>query len=66
VEEAIETIVRKARAAVIPIRDGQAMDDPTQWLNQGARILAIGNDEMFVGRSAYAALDRFQDVVGAA
>jgi len=63
VQQAIETIAAKARKAGMPFGDGRSMDDPTEWLNRGARILAIGDDEGFVRQSAWAARERFDNAV---
>ena len=60
VQEAIETVYAKARAAHMPFGDGRPAEDALAWLRRGAQIIAAGDDEMFIRRGAYEAYDGFQ------
>jgi 2-keto-3-deoxy-L-rhamnonate aldolase RhmA len=63
VQEAIETVYQKALEAGMPFGDGRPAEDPLPWLERGAQLIAIGDDEWFVRRSAYAAMQSFQDAM---
>ena len=63
VQEAIETVYAKARTAEMPFGDGRPVDNPMEWLKRGAQIIAVGDDEMFIRRSAFAAMRSFQDAM---
>jgi 2-keto-3-deoxy-L-rhamnonate aldolase RhmA len=59
-KEAISTIVAKATAAGVPFGTGRPMDDQFDWASRGARILAMGDDEMFIQQGALKSLDEFK------
>ena len=64
VQAAINTVVAKARAARKPFGSGvPAIDDPSEWLNLGAQLVGVADDQMFIQRGAYAAMDRFHDLM---
>jgi 2-keto-3-deoxy-L-rhamnonate aldolase RhmA len=58
--EAINTIVAKANAAGMPFGTGRPMDDQFEWARRGARILAMGDDEMFIQQGALRSLAEFK------
>lgn len=60
VQEAIETAIAKARAAGVPFGDGRPTENPVEWLERGAQIIAVGDDEWFVRKGASAALEDFR------
>jgi 2-keto-3-deoxy-L-rhamnonate aldolase RhmA len=60
VQEAIETVYAKARAVGMPFGDGRPVEDSLEWLKRGAQLIAIGDDEWFIRRSANAALQSYQ------
>lgn len=64
VQEAIDSVIAKARAAGVPFGDGRVAENPAEWLERGAQIISIGDDEMFVRRGAYAAMAGFQKANG--
>jgi len=59
-KEAISTIVAKANAAGMPFGTGRPMDDQFEWASRGARILAMGDDEMFIQNGALKSLEEFK------
>jgi 4-hydroxy-2-oxoheptanedioate aldolase len=63
VQAAISHVIAEARAARMPFGDGRPADDPADWLNRGAQIIAVGDDEAFIRRSATAALAGFHDAL---
>lgn len=63
VQKAIETVYAKARAAQMPFGDGRPVDNPLEWLERGAQIIAVGDDEWFIRRSAFAAKQDFHDAM---
>ena len=63
VQEAIEMVYEKALEAGVPFGDGRPAEDPLPWLQRGAQLIAIGDDEWFVRRSAYSAMQSFQDAM---
>jgi 2-keto-3-deoxy-L-rhamnonate aldolase RhmA len=66
VEKALDVVIAKARAAHMPWGDGRPSDDPTEWtewLNRGAHMIFLGDDEFFIRRSAFAAMKNFRDTL---
>lgn len=61
VEAAIETVIARARAARIPFGTGRSVQDPIPWLQRGAQIIPIGDDEAFIQRGVQAALHVFEE-----
>ena len=61
VQEALETVYAKARATGMPFGDGRPIDDPLEWLQRGAQLLSLGDDEMFVRQGALAAVRRYRE-----
>jgi 2-keto-3-deoxy-L-rhamnonate aldolase RhmA len=61
VQQAIGTIVDKARAAGMPFGTGRPVDDQFEWARRGARLLAMGDDEMFIHQGAVRALDALKE-----
>lgn len=59
VQRAIDLVIEKARSVRMPFGDGRPTDDPSEWLKRGAQLISVGDDEMFVRRSAFAALQGF-------
>ncbi|HBY98512.1 MAG TPA: 4-hydroxy-2-oxo-heptane-1,7-dioate aldolase, partial [Chloroflexi bacterium] len=62
VQEAIDLVIRKACAARVPFGNGQPNDDPTGWLDRGAQLVGIADDEMFIMRGAWKAMERFREI----
>jgi 4-hydroxy-2-oxoheptanedioate aldolase len=60
VQQAIRTIAAKARAAGMPFGTGRPADDQFEWARRGARLLAMGDDEMFIHQGAVRALEAFK------
>jgi 2-keto-3-deoxy-L-rhamnonate aldolase RhmA len=63
VQEAIEMVITRARQAQIPFGTGRALDEASEWLDRGARLLIIGDDEKFIRQNAFNTWDDFQTVV---
>jgi 2-keto-3-deoxy-L-rhamnonate aldolase RhmA len=63
VQQAIETVIDAAKTRRMPFGAGRALDDPTEWLELGAQILIVGDDEWFIRRSAFAALTNFRQAL---
>jgi 2-keto-3-deoxy-L-rhamnonate aldolase RhmA len=60
VEAAIETVIARARAARVPFGTGRSVQDATPWLQRGAQIIPIGDDEAFIQRGVQTALRAFR------
>jgi 2-keto-3-deoxy-L-rhamnonate aldolase RhmA len=60
VQQAISIIAAKARAAGMPFGTGRPADDQFEWAQRGARLLAMGDDEMFIQQGAVRALEAFK------
>ena len=63
VQQAIETVITVAKARRMPFGTGRALADPTEWLDLGAQILMVGDDEWFIRRSVFAALAKFRQAL---
>jgi 2-keto-3-deoxy-L-rhamnonate aldolase RhmA len=59
VQQAIDEVIGKARSAAIAFGDGRPSPDQSAWLDRGAQLLPLGDDEMFVRQGAYGALAAF-------
>jgi 4-hydroxy-2-oxoheptanedioate aldolase len=62
VQEAIGGVIERARHARVPFGDGRPVEDLVAWLKLGAQIIALGDDELSIRRSAYAAMTRFEEL----
>ena len=60
VQQAISSIIAKARAAGMPFGTGRPTDDQAEWARRGATLLAMGDDEMFIHQGAVKALEVFK------
>ncbi len=60
VRAAIETVVTRARAAGVPFGIGRSVEDATEWLQRGAQIIPVGDDEAFIQRGVQTALRAFR------
>ena len=60
VQAAIRTIIEKARAAGTPFGSGNPGDDHFDWMRQGATLIGLADDEMFLRDGATAALEAFK------
>jgi 2-dehydro-3-deoxyglucarate aldolase len=60
VQQAVEAVCVKARAAGIPFGTGMPADDQTVWVKRGATLIPLGDDEYFIHRGAMQALNSFK------
>ena len=64
VKESLRNMMAKARAVGVPFGSGvPVVADPTEWIEMGAQIIGITDDQKSVMGNAEAAIARFQSII---